>query len=90
MYMTVKETATKWNISDRRVRMLCMCGKIKGAYKEGREWKIPFDAKKPEDGRYSKKENILEEIEEKKKQLEKNMYQNIGQVFLKINLRNYF
>ena len=61
MYMTVKETATKWNISDRRVRMLCMCGKIKGAYKEGREWKIPRDAKKPEDGRYSKKENILEE-----------------------------
>ena len=71
MYMTVKETATRWNISDRRVRMLCMCGKIKGAYKEGREWKIPRDAKKPEDGRYSKKENILEEIEEKKKQLEK-------------------
>ena len=50
MYMTVKETATRWNISDRRVRMLCMCGKIKGAYKEGREWKIPLDAKKPEDG----------------------------------------
>ena len=71
MYMTVKETATRWNISDRRVRMLCMCGKIKGAYKEGREWKIPIDAKKPEDGRYRKKENILEEIEEKKKQLEK-------------------
>ena len=71
MYMTVKETATRWNISDRRVRMLCMCGKIKGAYKEGREWKIPIDAKKPEDGRYNLKENILEEIEEKKKQLEK-------------------
>ena len=53
MYMTVKETATKWNISDRRVRMLCMCGKVKGAYKEGREWKIPRDAKKPEDGRYN-------------------------------------
>ena len=53
MYITVKETATRWNISDRRVRMLCMCGKIKGAYKEGREWKIPLDAKKPEDGRYS-------------------------------------
>ena len=71
MYMTVKETATRWNISDRRVRMLCMCGKVKGAYKEGREWKIPRDAKKPEDGRYNSKENILEEIEEKKKQLEK-------------------
>lgn len=71
MYMTVKETATEWNISDRRVRMLCMCGKVKGAYKEGREWKIPRDAKKPEDGRYNSKENILEEIEEKKKQLEK-------------------
>ena len=46
--------------------MLSMSRQIKGAYKEGRGLKIPRDAKKPEDGRYSKKENILEDIAKKK------------------------
>ena len=50
MYMTVKQAAEKWNISDRRVRILCSEGKIPGVTREGRSWKIPEDAKKPEDG----------------------------------------
>lgn len=70
MYMTVKEAATKWNLSDRRVRVLCSEGKIPGAYQEGRGWKIPIDAKKPADGRFKSKENILLQIDRKKEELD--------------------
>ena len=59
MYMTVKQAAEKWGISDRRVRILCSEGKILGVTREGRSWKIPVDAKKPEDGRYKKAESLL-------------------------------
>ncbi len=47
MYITVKQAAEKWGISDRRVRILCSEGKISGATREGRSWMIPSDAKKP-------------------------------------------
>lgn len=70
MFMTVKDAADKWGISDRRVRVLCSQGKIPGAYREGRAWKIPIDAQKPADGRYKSKESILEQIEKKKAQLD--------------------
>ena len=65
MYMAVKEAAAKWNISDRRIRVLCSEGKIPGAYQEGRGWKIPIDAEKPADGRFKSKESILAQIERK-------------------------
>lgn len=66
MYMTVKEAAAKWNISDRRIRVLCSEGKIPGTYQEGRGWKIPIDAEKPADGRFKSKESILSQIDRKK------------------------
>ena len=44
MFMTVKQAAEKWGLSDRRVRILCAEGKIHGAFQEGRGWKIPMDA----------------------------------------------
>ncbi|GAB1477212.1 hypothetical protein MASR2M70_20500 [Bacillota bacterium] len=50
-YVTAKQAAEKWNISDRRVRVLCKEGKISGAFKEGKAYKIPSDALKPADGR---------------------------------------
>ena len=36
MFMTVKQTAEKWGLSDRRIRILCAEGKIPGAFQEGR------------------------------------------------------
>lgn len=65
MYITVKQVAEKWGISDRRVRILCSEGKIPGAYQEGRAWKIPYDAVKPTDGRYKIKESLIPILEEK-------------------------
>lgn len=70
MFMTVKQAAEKWGISDRRIRVLCAEGKIPGAYQEGRGWKIPIDAEKPADGRYRSKESVLSRIDQKKKELD--------------------
>ncbi len=70
MFMTVKQAAGKWGISDRRVRNLCAAGKIPGAYQEGRGWKIPKDATKPADGRYKSTASLLEMIDQKKKELD--------------------
>lgn len=36
MYITVKEYAEKWGISDRRIRVQYADGRISGAYREGR------------------------------------------------------
>lgn len=70
MYMTVQQAAEKWAISDRRVRVLCSEGKIPGAFREGRSWKIPMDAAKPADGRYRSSESLLEMIDRKKEELD--------------------
>ena len=71
MYITVKQIAEKWGISDRRVRILCSEGKIPGAYQDGRSWKIPYDAIKPTDGRYKNKKSLIPIIEGKLELLEK-------------------
>ena len=70
MYVTVKQAAEKWGISDRRVRILCSEGKIPGVIREGRSWKIPADAKKPKDGRYKTAESLLAIIDRKKVKLD--------------------
>lgn len=70
MYMTVKEAAEKWGLSDRRIRVLCSEGKITGAFQDGRAWKIPADAVKPADGRYKSKESILTQLDRKKQELD--------------------
>ncbi len=36
--ITVKEAATLWGITERRVTVLCKEGRIEGAYKKNRSW----------------------------------------------------
>lgn len=50
-YMTAKEAAQKWDITVRRVQVLCAQGRIQGATRLGNVWAIPKDAKKPDDAR---------------------------------------
>ena len=69
MYIGTKEAAERWGISERRVRVLCHTGKIDGATLEGKTWKIPYDAKKPIDGRESSK-TVLSTISSLKKELD--------------------
>ena len=50
-YMTTKQAAEKWQISDRRVLQYCNEGRIEGAEKMGNTWLIPKAAEKPTDKR---------------------------------------
>ena len=70
MAMNVKQASEKWNITDRRVRTLCANGQIDGAYRVGKIWYIPDDAKKPKDGRIKTSDNLIALIENKKAELD--------------------
>lgn len=50
-YITVRQFAEKWDISERLVQKYCARGRIPGARKFGTSWEIPADAGKPEDPR---------------------------------------
>ncbi len=47
-YLSVAETAKKWNLSERTVRNYCAAGRIPNAFLTGKTWNIPEDAAKPE------------------------------------------
>ena len=51
MYISVNDAATKFNISKRRVQILCEQGRISGASMVSGVWLIPETAPKPADGR---------------------------------------
>ncbi len=60
-YMSAKDAAKKWNISQRRVAILCSENRIDGAMMVGNTWIIPSDAEKPIDKRtvrYEKEHQI--------------------------------
>lgn len=50
-YMTAKEAADLWGISQRRVAVLCAEGRIQNAEMLSNMWLIPRDSQKPDDGR---------------------------------------
>ena len=50
-YMTANQASKKWNISQRRVQMLCAQNRIDGVFKLGDAWAIPEEAPKPKDNR---------------------------------------
>ena len=47
-YISVEEAAQLWQISERSVRNYCAHGRVEGALLEGKTWKIPTTAQKPE------------------------------------------
>ena len=46
-YMSVKETAEKWGLSERRVQILCSNNRIQGVIRINRMWLIPKTKKSP-------------------------------------------
>lgn len=50
-YISAKEVAMKWNISQRRVAILCSENRVSGAMMVGNMWIIPAGAEKPIDKR---------------------------------------
>lgn len=53
-YISVREAAIKWDISERRVQKLCQEGRINGQRRMGHIWLIPKEAPKPDDPRKSR------------------------------------
>ena len=58
MYISVPDAAEKFNISKRRVQILCEQGRIDGAELISGVWRIPDDAVKPSDARKNRSKNI--------------------------------
>lgn len=59
-YITTEDAAMKWNISKRRVVVLCSQNRIEGVIRKGKIFLIPSDTLKPVDAR--KKENKKEKL----------------------------
>ena len=57
-YISVKETAKKWEISERRVQKLCEGNRIEGIVRFGHAWMIPREAEKPADQRRLRKKGM--------------------------------
>ena len=56
-YITLKQAAELWNISERRIRRLIQENRIDGAVKIGNAWSIPEETSKPMDKRYKMEED---------------------------------
>ena len=50
-FISASQAAEKWNVSQRRVQVLCSENRIEGAFKVGEVWAIPDNAEKPLDCR---------------------------------------
>lgn len=51
-YLTTTEMLKLWNLSSRRIGVLCVEGRIDGTIKKGKIWLIPANAEKPSDARF--------------------------------------
>jgi len=58
-YITAREAAEKWNISQRRVSVLCAENRIPNAAMLGNMWIIPREAEKPVDARRIKQKKQI-------------------------------
>ena len=50
-WITSRQAAKQWGITERQVQSLCSTGKIKGVVRLGHVWLIPKSTSKPIDGR---------------------------------------
>ena len=68
-YLSVIETAKKWNVSERSVRNYCAQGRVPGAFLTGKIWNIPENAEKPErsNKRQERPVTLLEILQDEKK-----------------------
>ena len=66
---TCKQLSSEWGVAEHTIADLCRKGKISGAVKEGKSWKIPDDAEKPVDGRISSGKYIKKSVYAEQKPL---------------------
>ena len=46
-YISAREAAARWGVSERSVRNYCAQGRVPGAFITGKTWNVPADAQKP-------------------------------------------
>ena len=63
-YISVKQYAEKYDISERTARNYCASGKIDGAYLVGKSWNIPADAGLPKRSKKKKRSPLLTILQE--------------------------
>ena len=61
-YISVREAAKRWNVTERWVQKFCAEERIPGVLRFGRSWMIPKDAERPGDLRMKNDGKITEEI----------------------------
>ena len=61
-YISVREAAERWNVTERWVQKFCAEERIPGVLRFGRSWMIPKDAERPRDLRMKNDGKITEEI----------------------------
>lgn len=64
-YISVREAAERWGVSERWVQKFCVEDRIPNVQRFGRSWMIPKDAERPNDlrrkvGQNNGKENLYE------------------------------
>lgn len=72
-YLSIKEIAGKWGVSERSVRNYCAQGRVPGAFLTGKTWNVPEDAVKPARGNAKRSSGgslqrfaLLERLQEEK------------------------
>lgn len=50
-FLSTTQASKKWEISPRRIQVLCAEGRIPGVFRVGNTWAIPEEAQKPKDAR---------------------------------------
>ena len=78
-FLSVSETAKKWNVSERSVRNYCEKGKIEGAVLQGKTWLIPESTEKPDRANKKQDRRTLLEIlnDERKTKLSGGIYYKV-------------
>ena len=68
-YLSVKEVAALWGMSERSVRNYCAAGRVPGAFITGKTWNIPENAEKPERSNKSSPapRNLLDVLKDEKR-----------------------
>ena len=84
IYITVKEAAEKWKVSERMVRKYCEQGKIDGVIHAGSYWAIPSVAKSPIELR-TISENVSSELRKILNQRKKNNHYGMYE-YIQVNL----
>lgn len=93
-YLPIQEYSDKWNISKRRIQILCKEGRINGAKMIGNMWVIPENIERPSDARI--KSPVIDSAKEESsvrrelKKLLKRLYDLCSQNGIPINFQKEY